>query len=171
MYSKKKLVYSYKNLIRVFKFNINNKYLSVNNFHRIELSDACMIIIKNINENKYLVLKEYRAAFNTFSFGLPGGFVEKNEDPKKTIIREVLEEVNIKIFGLKRIFSYVRNGNYYAGKESIYEAKTSDSIKLKKKNLKFYWYSKKKILRLIKNKKLKTPGLIASFLFYFKFVD
>jgi len=171
MYLKKKLVYSYKNLIRVFKFNINNKYLSVNNFHRIELSDACMIIIKNINKNKYLVLKEYRVAFNTFSFGLPGGFVEKNEDPKKTIIREVLEEVNIKIFGLKRIFSYVRNGNYYGGTETVYEAKTTDFIIPKKNNLKFYWYTKKKILFLIKNKKFKTPGLIASFLFYFKFIN
>ena len=48
MHEKKKLVYSYKNLVRVFRFDIINKYLTINNFHRIELSDACMIIIKNI---------------------------------------------------------------------------------------------------------------------------
>jgi len=146
MHEKKKLVYSYKNLVRVFRFNIINKYLTINNFHRIELSDACMIIIKNINKNKYLVLKEYRAAFNSLSFGLPGGFVEKNENPKKAIIREVFEEVNIKIFGLEKIFSYVRNGNYYGGTETIYEAKTTDLTIPKKRNLKFYWYTKKNTL-------------------------
>jgi hypothetical protein len=54
--------------------------------------------------------------------------------------------VNIKIFGLKRIFSYVRNGNYYCGTETIYAAKTTDLIIPKKRNLKFYWYTRKNTL-------------------------
>ena len=53
------------------------------------------VIFKN---NQVLILKrsDYQKD-NAFEYDLPGGRLEPHEDPKEAIIRETLEETNIKI--------------------------------------------------------------------------
>ena len=37
------------------------------------------------------------------SWGLPGGFIEKNETPKKAALREVREETGFKLKNVKKV--------------------------------------------------------------------
>ena len=163
---KKKIVYQYKNFIKIFKMDIDNKYLKIKNFHRIELNDATMVVIKNTSTNKILLLKEYRMGFNKVSFGLPGGFVDVGEKPYKTIKRECMEELGINRKKVKKICSYIRNGNYYGGAETVFSAETSET-KIKTENqVDYIWASTKEIISLIKKGEFGTPGLLAAILYY-----
>ena len=116
--------------------------------------------------NKILFIKEFRIGLNKMSWGLPGGFIEKNEKPKKAAIRELFEETGIYTNDIKFFKKYVRNGNYHGGTDYIYFTKVKKKkIKLEK-NVKHKWLNKIEILDYLKNNKFKTPGIIAT-AFYF----
>lgn len=159
-----KLVYKFKNLIKVSKFNLKNKYVDVKDFHNIKLNDAVMILCEN--NNKILVLKEFRIGLNKISFGLPGGFIEKNEDPKKTAKRELFEETGIHSKNIKFFKKFVRNGNYNCGIDYIFYTKIKKDIVNLEKNVKKKWLSKKQILYFLKKNKFETPGVIAAIFYY-----
>ncbi len=161
---KKKLqtIYKYKNLIKVEKFYLEKK--KIPDFHKIVLADGCMAIIKK--KNKILIVKEYRAAFNSYTFGLPGGMLDKNETPKKCIEREIKEELGLDLKKIKKIYEYKRNGNYDCGNDHIFLCEPKKfSLKLEK-NIFYSWKSTENIIRMIQKKDFKTPGVIAALLFY-----
>ena len=163
---KKKLVYQYKKFIKVFRLNINNKYVKVKNFHRIELNDATMAVVQNTSTKKILLLKEYRIGFDKVCFGLPGGFVNTGEKHLNAIKRECAEELGINIKKVKKICSYIRNGNYYGGVETVFSAKT-DETEIKTENqVDYIWASNKRLISLIKEGKFGTPGLLAAILYH-----
>jgi len=58
------------------------------------------IVVKTVvfKKDKVLILKrsDYQKN-NAFEYDLPGGRLEPHEDPKEAIVRETLEEANIKI--------------------------------------------------------------------------
>lgn len=159
---KTKIVYSFKNIIKVEKFFLKKK--NIKDFHKIKLADGCMAII--IKNKKILIVKEFRAAFNNHTYGLPGGMVDKNENPIKCIKREIKEELGIKIKKVKKIFNYKRNGNYGCGNDFIFICEPEKySFKLEN-DISFEWKNSKQILMMIKKKQFKTPGVVATLLFY-----
>jgi 8-oxo-dGTP diphosphatase len=64
----------------------------------IEDSQGNIILIKR----KYPPFKDY--------FALPGGFIEKGENPKQALIREVKEETNLNVKILKKIGVFDEEG-------------------------------------------------------------
>lgn len=159
-----KLVYNYKNFIKIFKFDKKNKFVNIKNFHYIHINDAVMILCEN--NNKILFIKEFRVGLNKMSWGLPGGFIKKNEKPKKAAIRELFEETGIHTNNIKFFKKYIRNGNYHCGRDYIYFTKVKkNKIKLEK-NVKHKWLSKIEVLDYLKKNKFETPGVIAT-AFYF----
>lgn len=162
-----KLAYSFSKFIKVYKFNLKNKFVDIKNFHRIELSDAVMVIAEY--KSKFLFIKEYRIGLKKFSWGLPGGFIEKHETAKKAGIREFKEETNINLNNLNYVAKFIRNGNYFCGIDHVYYAKL-DKIKIPKfeQNVKHIWLTKKEINEYIKKRKFETPGIIAGLHYFFK---
>jgi 8-oxo-dGTP pyrophosphatase MutT (NUDIX family) len=159
-----KLVYEYKNFIKIFKFNKKNKFINVKNFHRIELNDAVMVICEN--DNKILFIKEYRIGLKKMSWGLPGGFIEKKESPKQTAIRELKEETNIKIENIKLFKKFSRNGNYNCGIDYVFFSKVKKKNLKFEKNVKHIWLDKKNIKKYLRQNKFETPGVIAAVFYY-----
>jgi 8-oxo-dGTP pyrophosphatase MutT (NUDIX family) len=159
-----KLVYEYKNFIKIYKFNKKNKFINVKNFHRIELNDAVMVICEN--DNKILFIKEYRIGLKKMSWGLPGGFIEKKESPKQAAIRELEEETGSKIKNIKFFKKYFRNGNYHCGIDYLYYAKVNTPKIKTEKMVTHKWLNVKQILEFLKGNKFETPGVISS-AFYF----
>ena len=157
----RKIVYKYKNLIKVEKYFLKKK--KIKDFHSINLADGCMAII--IKNKKILILKEFRAAFNSYIYGLPGGMLDKNESPRNCIKREINEELGIKLKDIKKIFWYKRNGNYGCGNDYIFICEPEKySFKLEK-DIFFEWKNSTQILSMIKKKQFKTPGVIATLLY------
>ena len=77
----KKKIYSYKDLISIYKFDFVTKTKDVKkDFHKIILKDAVMIIVKN-EVNEILFVKQYRPGVGKSVYELPGGMVEKKKPP------------------------------------------------------------------------------------------
>lgn len=73
--------------------------------------DAITMVIKHKSLNKYLLLREYRLAVNTFVYNLVAGLIDEGETPIEACIREVWEETNLSITKDNIVYSL---GNSYS---------------------------------------------------------
>ena len=69
----------------------NGKIYGWDFVRRKNLRHAVVIIAKLVPSNRYIIIKEYRAAVGHFVIGFPAGLVE-NSDITKDAIRELKEE-------------------------------------------------------------------------------
>lgn len=159
-----KKVYKFKNFLSIYRFDFNSKFIKQKDFHKITLNDAVMVICDY--KNKILILKEYRIGLKKFSWGLPGGFINKNERPSKTAIRELNEETGLKISKVKFLAKFVRNGNYHCGIDHIYYSKVKSNKITLEKNVFSKWLTKSEVKQYIKKNRFETPGVISA-LHYF----
>ena len=153
--------------LQVYLENFKIKKRKINNFHKIIMNNATMVILEN-KDNKILIANEYRRAFKKIVFGFPGGHIEKNEKTLTAIKRELKEECGYVGKNWKLLFSYTRNGSYGCGKEFIYTAKLKGKIKKFNKSEEIdslKWVTKKELLNLILKKK-NTAGIISAVFYY-----
>lgn len=102
----------YKNLNKEEKIYelLSRKELNNNNFVGKHI-DAITMVIKHKSLNKYLLLREYRLAVNTFVYNLVAGLIDEGETPIEACIREVWEETNLSITKDNIVYSL---GNSYS---------------------------------------------------------
>ena len=125
-----------------------------------------MVILEN-SKKKVLFLNEYRRGIRQKSLGSPGGHIEKKENPLDCVKRELYEETGQKAKNWKLLFSYVRHGTYYCGKDYIYSAKViKNKTKSKFKKIQLKGLNIEDIIKNLEKNKFKTAGIIASILFY-----
>jgi len=79
------------NLIKVIlrKVKINNQKES---FREIVYHPGAVGIIPLTNENKLILVKQYRSPFEDYLIEIPAGKLKENEDPLSCAKRELLEE-------------------------------------------------------------------------------
>lgn len=70
----------------------------VEDYHSFELHDYTSIIAIN-NRKEIVLVEQFRPAVNKTTLELPGGIVESDEGPKKTVIKELFEETGYEIYG------------------------------------------------------------------------
>ena len=115
----KKKIYSYKDLISIYKFDFVTKTKDIKkNFHKIILKDAVMIIVKN-EVNEILFVKQYRPGVGKSVYELPGGMVEK-ETPIIAAKRELKEETGIQVKKIVKILNYYRHSGYNCGQDKFF---------------------------------------------------
>ena len=97
-----------------------NNYLTLHN-NLVELPNKnqinyLKIITRNFstvlcitNDNKIVLIRQYRYAFDDFSWECPGGLIEDNEDPHECAIREVLEETGYRVLNIEQMLKYHPN--------------------------------------------------------------
>ena len=164
-----KKIYKFKNFLSIYKFDFKNKFIKQKDFHKVLLNDAVMVVCEY--NNKILILKEYRIGLKKFSWGLPGGFINKNEKASKTAIREVYEETGLKTGKVKFLTKFVRNGNYNCGIDHVYYSKVrSNKIKLEK-NVRSKWLTRSEVNLYIKKNRFETPGVITALYYYLYCLD
>ena len=91
-----------------------NKYLTLHNdlvekpdenqisFLKIETKDYTTVFCKT-PENKIVLVRQYRYAFEKFSWECPGGIVDNGEEPRQCAMREVLEETGYRVTAIKEV--------------------------------------------------------------------
>ena len=62
--------------------------------------------IKNENESKIVMIKEFRATLNSWIYSFPAGLIEKGESAEDALIREVSEEIGGEIKDFKFLQNY-----------------------------------------------------------------
>jgi len=57
-------------------------------------------------EDKFLLIRHYRPIFKKYFLEFPGGSIEKNENENQAAIREIFEEIGIKVTQGKKVVSF-----------------------------------------------------------------
>lgn len=79
-----------------------------------EKIDAVIIVATHIEENKLVIIKQFRVPLNDYVYELPAGLIDSGEDFEKTVRRELKEETGLELvdidYKLSREKVYVSTG-------------------------------------------------------------
>ena len=67
--------------------------------------DAVVIAALHKEENKLVVIKQFRVPINNYIYELPAGLVDNSEDIKTTVARELKEETGLELIDINHINS------------------------------------------------------------------
>jgi len=67
--------------------------------------DAVVIAALHKEENKLVVIKQFRVPINNYIYELPAGLVDSDEDIKTTVARELKEETGLELIDINNINS------------------------------------------------------------------
>ena len=89
-------------------FNIESIDLEFSNgaqrtYERIQTPMDAVIVVPFINEDEFILVKEYSAATETYELSLPKGTIDPGEEPIETANRELREEIGYRAESLRYI--------------------------------------------------------------------
>lgn len=157
----KKLVFKFKKYLKVYQKDFINKNKKKDKFLEIITKNGTAVIIQDKN-GQILLIEEFRIGLNKNTWGLPGGQIDKGSTARKTIIKEVLEETNLKIKDPKLFLKYIVHGNYMICKDFIFICNNfKGKIKTENQN-NFKWVNLKNLVNMLLKNKFETAGVIAA---------
>ena len=87
---------------------------------------VCAVV--KTKDNKIKFVRQYRYAFSEFTIEVPAGKIEKGEDPDTTIIRELEEEVGVKVKSIKKIATIYSSPGCFQEKLHLYYTDDYDLV-------------------------------------------
>lgn len=157
----KKLIFKIKKYLKIYQKDFINKNKKKDKFLEIKTKNGTAAIIQNKN-GQVLLIEEFRMGLNKKTWGLPGGQIDKGSTARKTIIKEVLEETNLKIKDPKLFLKYIVHGNYMICKDYIFLCENFSEIIKTENNNKFKWVNLIELKKMLLNNKFETVGVIAA---------
>lgn len=135
-------------------------------FYVMEKEDLVAILAINKNNDIFLV-KQYRHAVNEITVDLPGGDIEKGEEPIEAAKRELLEETGIKARHIEKLLTYYPDSGRTRCVKHIFLATNlkEDTKKLhlhknENEDVQLIKISFTEVLKKIKNGELKEATLL-----------
>ena len=86
------------------------------------------VAILPIMENKIGLIKIYRPALRDYSWEIPHGFIEEDEENKDSAIRELMEETGLSVKTVKSLGFITPDGGVLAARVHIYLAEHCNKI-------------------------------------------
>ena len=79
-------------------------------------------------ENCVLLARQYRLLINKLSYEVPGGKVDKDENPKDTAIRECFEETGVRCSNLKPLINYDPDLEYTRNHTHVFYTHDTENV-------------------------------------------
>ncbi|MEK9184926.1 MAG: NUDIX hydrolase [Patescibacteria group bacterium] len=97
----------------------------------------------DLNKKVLVIRRSPVEYYLTGYYELPGGKVDFGDDPKQSLEREFVEEVNLKVKALYpyRVFTYLSDKGNRHTIELVYLVQLDDNLKLSKEHDDFKWIS------------------------------
>lgn len=77
---------------------INNKFFNEGQ----DEPDAVIIVATHVDENKLVVIKQFRVPINSYVYELPAGLIDSGEDFETTVKRELKEETGLDLIKIDK---------------------------------------------------------------------
>lgn len=124
----------YKEFLSLFDFTILTKSgdkvsrLFVTRESDTLSSDAVAALVYNRKKDKYIFVKQFRMGTNSELLEVPAGCLEKNEDPKICMKREIEEETGYKTDSIEELGAFYVSPASFAEKIYMYYVEVSEQI-------------------------------------------
>lgn len=89
----------------------DNKVVEWERCSRKNKTNAVMIVAKHIQNDKYVLISEFRMPINCREIGFPAGLIDQNENIEDTIKREMKEETGLNVVDIMKISPCVYNSS------------------------------------------------------------
>ena len=122
---------------------------------------ACIALKKY---DKYFMVKQYRYTFSKEMLEFPAGKIEVGEDPKETILREVVEETGYSVKNLKSFGYIIPTCGYCSEKIYLYYGEADEYLGQDldaDENILLNQFTFKEIKEMIKNNQIDDAKTIA----------
>ena len=100
----------------------------IDDFYQLALPDFTLVFAATPS-GEIIMIRQYKHGAKRTSLTLPGGLVEKGEDPEEAAKRELLEETGYQAESWQSLGSYVVNGNLGCGKGHFFMAAGARKIR------------------------------------------
>ncbi len=128
---------------------------------------ACVLYIE---DEKVLLVKQYRYAYGEEIYEIPAGKLEKGEDPKCAAARELEEEAGVKTSELRLLYIMYPTPGYTNEKIYIYQAESGKRIQAHPDQDEFLsteLIPLSKVKQMLKNGEIKDGKTLVALLEYF----
>jgi ADP-ribose pyrophosphatase len=143
-----------------------NKRFSKNQYYHY-LKEANNVLVIPVINNQFIIVEQKRIPINKRNFEFPVGRVDFAETNIKAANRELLEETGYKAQKpLKKLVSFFADPGRNVRKVYCYYTKDLELVSKPEKGIKIHLVEKKKLEKLIDNKKFNNAFNIAAFYYF-----
>tara|TARA_Y100000590_G_scaffold88045_1_gene98858 strand:- start:180 stop:665 length:486 start_codon:yes stop_codon:yes gene_type:complete len=144
---------------------IKKKYKKKQFYYFFKIPNVSLMV--PLINNKFLIVAQKREPINKTNLEFPCGWVDKDETPSKAAAREMLEETGYKsLIKPRKLIEFYEEPGRMNSKAICFFTNKLKKIKKGEKGIKCQLVSKKKLIRLIENKKFNNGSHIAAFYAY-----
>lgn len=126
-------------------------------YYVLEFPDWCNVVVIT-DDNKIVMVRQYRHAVNKTTIELPGGVIDKNEKPEQAAMREVLEETGYTIKDLQFLYHTSPNPAINNNQAYFYLAKADKKIDAQNfdpyEDIDVLLIDKDEVLKMIRNNEI-----------------
>lgn len=149
------------------------------NRSKVEREDAVAVLIRNIDTQKFIFVRQYRypvsGKTNPMMLEIVAGRIEKKDSPEETAKREVEEEIGYKLEKLTHLISYFTSPGYSSEKIHVFFANVEEKNKissgggLKEENefLQIEEYDSNQVVEMMKNEKIQDGKTLMALNIFF----
>lgn len=126
-----------------------------------------VMIVPVVDNNKILLVRQYRPVINRKIWELPAGIIDKKETPYQTAIRELEEETGLKARKLIKLGAFYSSPGFTDELTTIFLAKEIKKTRQKldpDENITLKTFSISSLLKKIKEKKLTDSKTVMGIL-------
>ena len=147
---------------------IKKQYKKNQYYYYFDVPNVAILI--PIIDKKFLIVSQKREAINKINFEFPCGWVDLDEKPKKSAARELFEETGYKSLNQpKKLMEFYEEPGRMSSKAYCFYSKKLIKVKTPEKGITVHFFTKNKIIELIKKKKFNNGTHIAAFYKYLYF--